>query len=160
VLPNVWLPTTPVVDVMDAGFRDNFGIEGSTRFMNVFHDWIVENTSGVVMLQIRDRKGGEWDYHPQPNNVTEIITKPVLTLQYTWYKMQQFNLNDVLALTERSFGDHFKKITFQYVPGEHEKAVTLNLHLTKSEKLGLYQTLKNDYNTHSFKVFAELCNKK
>lgn len=156
VLPNVWLPTTPVVDVMDAGFRDNFGIEGCTRFVNVFHDWIMENTSGVILLQIRDRKGGEWDYKPEPNNVTEIITKPVLTLQYTWYKMQQYNLNDMLALTERSFGDHFKKITFQYVPGEHEKAVTLNLHLTKSEKLGLYQTLKNEYNTHSFKAFEEL----
>src|ERR1019366_6358914 len=25
VLPNVWLPTKPVIDVMDAGFRDNFG---------------------------------------------------------------------------------------------------------------------------------------
>src|SRR5450432_248951 len=25
VLPNVWLPSEPVIDVMDAGFRDNFG---------------------------------------------------------------------------------------------------------------------------------------
>ena len=26
VLPNVWLPSDPVIDVMDAGLRDNYGI--------------------------------------------------------------------------------------------------------------------------------------
>ncbi len=25
VLPNVWLPSKPVIDVMDAGLRDNYG---------------------------------------------------------------------------------------------------------------------------------------
>ena len=33
VLPNVWLPTTPVIDVMDAGFRDNFGEQTAMSFM-------------------------------------------------------------------------------------------------------------------------------
>jgi len=31
VLPNVWLPTNPVIDVMDAGFRDNFGEMNAIR---------------------------------------------------------------------------------------------------------------------------------
>ncbi|MFM9907988.1 MAG: patatin-like phospholipase family protein, partial [Chitinophagaceae bacterium] len=56
VLPNVWLPTKPVVDVMDAGLRDNFGQETAIRFIQVFNEWIKENTGGVVLLQIRDRK--------------------------------------------------------------------------------------------------------
>ncbi|HUR64866.1 MAG TPA: patatin-like phospholipase family protein, partial [Chitinophagaceae bacterium] len=33
VLPNVWLPSEPVIDVMDAGLRDNFGIETTLRFL-------------------------------------------------------------------------------------------------------------------------------
>ena len=33
VLPNVWLPTTPVIDVMDAGLRDNYGQETAIRFI-------------------------------------------------------------------------------------------------------------------------------
>ena len=54
VLPNVWLPTNPVIDVMDAGFRDNFGEATAIRFLNVFREWMQENTGGVVLLQIRD----------------------------------------------------------------------------------------------------------
>lgn len=36
VLPNVWLPSNPVIDVMDAGLRDNFGQETSLRFIENF----------------------------------------------------------------------------------------------------------------------------
>ncbi|TAG02322.1 MAG: hypothetical protein EAZ44_07410, partial [Cytophagia bacterium] len=42
VLPNVWLPSTPVIDVMDAGLRDNFGQEIALRFVDVFKKWIDE----------------------------------------------------------------------------------------------------------------------
>ena len=61
VLPNVWLPSEPVIDVMDAGFRDNFGEQVGIRFVHVFHDWIQENTRGVLLIQIRDRKTGGWE---------------------------------------------------------------------------------------------------
>ncbi len=48
VLPNVWLPSEPVIDVMDAGLRDNYGPETAVRFVQVFKDWIQKNTAGVV----------------------------------------------------------------------------------------------------------------
>lgn len=38
VLPNVWLPSDPVVDVMDAGLRDNYGQETTLRFLVSFED--------------------------------------------------------------------------------------------------------------------------
>src|SRR3954463_6006658 len=63
VLPNVWLPSDPVVDVMDAGLRDNYGQETALRFIQVFQQWIRDNTSGVVLIHIRDRKTGGWE-HP------------------------------------------------------------------------------------------------
>ncbi|MEM0995311.1 MAG: patatin-like phospholipase family protein, partial [Bacteroidota bacterium] len=47
VLPNVTLPTSPDIEVMDAGYRDNFGHESIARFVSVFQDWIKANTSGV-----------------------------------------------------------------------------------------------------------------
>ena len=61
VLPNVWLPSEPVIDVMDAGLRDNFGQETTLRFLFSFDDWIKENTSGVLIMQIRDRAAGGWE---------------------------------------------------------------------------------------------------
>ena len=61
VLPNVWLPSDPVIDVMDAGLRDNYGQETTLRFLISFQDWIKENTSGVLVIQIRDRSAGGWE---------------------------------------------------------------------------------------------------
>ena len=61
VLPNVWLPTTPIIDVMDAGLRDNYGLETTLRFLTFFEDWIKANTTKVVILQIRDRSLSDWD---------------------------------------------------------------------------------------------------
>ena len=52
ILPTVHLPGTPSITVMDAGFRDNYGILSATRFIQVFQDWIKENTSGVTLVQI------------------------------------------------------------------------------------------------------------
>ena len=60
ILPSVWLPTHPVIDVMDAGLRDNYGQETSLRFLHVFKDWINENTSGVLIIQIRAMQKGSW----------------------------------------------------------------------------------------------------
>ena len=46
--------TKPIVDVMDAGLRDNTDGNHTSFFM--CSEWIQNNTSGVVYIQIRDRK--------------------------------------------------------------------------------------------------------
>ncbi len=156
VLPNVWLPTTPVIDVMDAGFRDNFGEQTATRFINVFKDWLRKNTGGVVLIQIRDRKSGGWDNPYESNDITEIITKPLLLLQYNWYKMQEYNQNDLLSLSEDIMGRSFSKLTFQYEPKNDDEGATLNFHLTNKEKLDIANAIYNENNKQTFSRFRKL----
>src|SRR4030095_6822812 len=156
VLPNVWLPTVPVVDVMDAGLRDNFGQETAVRFMHVFHDWIKENTSGVVLIQIRDRKTGGWEYPFESNNISEIATKPMLLLQFNWYKMQEYNQNDLLSLSQAMMQGHFYKISFQYIPEKEDAGAALNFHLTKGEKKNIAEALKSIHNVDAFSNFKAL----
>ncbi len=150
VLPNVWLPTTPVVDVMDAGFRDNFGEQTAARFFHVFKDWLLQNTGGVVLIQIRDRKTGGWENPYESTDITELITKPLLLLQYNWYKMQEYNQNDLISLTENLMGPTFYKLTFQYVPKNKEEAAALNFHLTKQEKLDIAAGMNSPINQQVF----------
>jgi hypothetical protein len=154
VLPNVWLPTKPVIDVMDAGLRDNYGPETAIRFLQVFRKWIRENTSGVVLVQIRDRKIGGWEYPYTSDNITEIFTKPFLLLQYNWYKMQEYNHNDLLSLTEEAFGPSFRRISFEYVPKKEDAGAALNFHLTKRERKNIREALYSEENTKSFNDFA------
>lgn len=156
VLPNVWLPTQPVVDVMDAGLRDNFGQETAIRFIQVFNEWIKENTAGIVLLQIRDRKTGSWEYPFEANSVSESVTRPMLLLQYNWYKMQEYNQNDILSLTQQVMGKQVYKFTFQYYPKKEEARAALNFHLTKREKQDIAEALESDNNAMAFRKLQKL----
>jgi hypothetical protein len=153
VLPNVWLPSRPVIDVMDAGFRDNFGEMNAIRFLNAFREWLKENTSGVVLLQIRDRKTGGWENPYESNDITEIITKPLLLLQDNWYKMQEYNQDDLLSLAQTGMGFSFRKLVFEYVPRTEDAGAALNFHLTKQEKLNITGSLDNSDNQRAFQQF-------
>jgi hypothetical protein len=155
VLPNVWLPSKPVIDVMDAGLRDNYGPETAVRFVQVFRDWIEENTSGVVMIQIRDRVTGGWDHPYESTDITELFTKPLLILQYNWYKMQDYNQNDLMSLTQGVLGKTFHRITFQYVPVKEDAGAALNFHLTKREKRNIYEALENENNKQCFQLYSK-----
>ena len=156
VLPNVWLPSKPVIDVMDAGLRDNYGQEMAVRFIQVFREWIDENTSGVVLIHIRDRVKGGWDHPYESTNITELFTKPLLLLQFNWYKMQDYNQNDLMSLMHESMGDDFKRISFQYVPQKEDAGAALNFHLTKREKRNIFEALDNANNKACFKEFSKL----
>jgi hypothetical protein len=156
VLPNVWLPSKPVIDVMDAGLRDNFGQETAIRFMQVFEQWIRDNTSGIVFLHIRDRKAGGWEYPFESNNITEVVTKPMLLLQYNWYKMQEYNQNDLLSLSQSLMGNYFHKLSFIYTPEKEDARAVLNFHLSKREKLDIAHALESEYNKNVFVLFKQL----
>jgi hypothetical protein len=156
VLPNVWLPSRPVIDVMDAGYRDNFGEMNTLRFLNAFREWLQENTGGVVLLQIRDRKAGGWENPYESNDITEIVTKPVLLLQDNWYKMQEYNQDDLLSLAQNALGFPFRKLVFQYVPRTEDAGAALNFHLTTEEKLNIMGSLDNTFNQQAFQQFLGL----
>jgi len=156
VLPNVWLPTRPVIDVMDAGFRDNFGELDAVRFLNAFREWLQKNTDGVVLLQIRDRKAGGWQSPYESNDITEIITKPLLLLQDNWYKMQEYNQDDLLSLAQNGMGFPFRKLIFQYVPKTEYEGAALNFHLTREEKQNIAGSLDNTDNRRAFQDFERL----
>lgn len=156
VLPNVWLPSAPIIDVMDAGMRDNFGQESTLRMLNVFQDWIARNTGGVVFIQIRDRKPGEWDEGYDDPSITGMFTKPIMTLQHNWMKMQDYYQEEMVHGAVNGFQFPFKKLTFFYTPSPKQKGAALNFHLTLNEKLDIKRALQSDANTASFNAIMQL----
>lgn len=150
VLPNVWLPTNPIIDVMDAGLRDNFGQETALRFIDKFKDWLQANTSDVVVIQIRDRPLGDWEKPYESKSLISLVTKPFLLLQNNWYKLQDYYQYDQLSYLEKNYGEHFHRICFQYVPQVQEAAASLSFHLTASEKRDIAIAVKNPTNLAEF----------
>jgi hypothetical protein len=154
VLPNVWLPTSPIIDVMDAGLRDNFGQESALRFLEVYKDWIKENTSKVVLIQIRDRSLGDWEKPYDSPDLFSFLTKPFLLLQNNWFKLQDYYQYDQLSYVEHSIGTDFHRICFQYVPERKEAPASLSFHLTAREKMDIRHALSNLTNQREFQKLA------
>ena len=146
VLPNVWLPTNPIIDVMDAGLRDNFGQESTLRFIETFKDWLQANTSSVVIIQLRDRAVDDWDKPLDGNSITSFFTKPFLLLQNNWFKMQDYYQHDAIEYLHRSYGSTFKRVSFQYIPTKEAARASLSFHLTSSEKKDIAASLNDSIN--------------
>lgn len=158
VLPNVWLPSNPVVDVMDAGLRDNYGTETALRFVESFDDWIKENTSGVLLVQLFDRATGGWDHPYQSDNITDHTIKPFLMLQNNWYKLMEYSQNSMLGYYLESPSHSINKIFFRYSPETEESKAALNFHLTKSEKIDIARSLNSADNKANFQKLLQFFN--
>lgn len=155
VLPNVWLPSNPVIDVMDAGLRDNYGEETTLRFLETFEDWIEKNTSGVLIMQIRDRSPGGWDSPYLSDDISDHVTKPFLLLQHNWFKMMEYFQDDMLSYyTKHNKTIH--KVLFEYAADKEENKATLNFHLSKRERKDVVHSITSYANTKSFERALDL----
>ncbi|MBX7083316.1 MAG: hypothetical protein K1X88_29180 [Nannocystaceae bacterium] len=72
ISPAVRLPTIPIVRAADAGYYDPFGVELAARWLEHHADWIVANTRGAVLIQIRD---GDDDVRALPQDEPGVFTR-------------------------------------------------------------------------------------
>ena len=156
VLPNVWLPSKPIIDVMDAGLRDNFGQETTLRFIDHFKEWITANTGGVVVVQLRDRVNDNWQQPLETGSLEDVIIKPATMLQNNWYKLQDYFQGDQYSYFKDSTYTNFHRLTFMYVPEKEEKTAALNFHLTASEKTDVIASFHTSFNQSSLKQLLSL----
>jgi hypothetical protein len=156
VLPNVWLPSDPVIDVMDAGLRDNYGQETGLRFLEFFENWIQKNTRGILIIQLRDRPAGGWDFPYETENIGDHVTKPFLMLQHNWFKTMEYFQNDLLSYYTQNAEHSIHKVTFEYVTEKKEDKAALNFHLTQREKKNIMSSPDFSFNQQSFHKVAKL----
>jgi hypothetical protein len=159
VLPNVWLPSNPVIDVMDAGLRDNFGQETSMRFIDNFKDWIKENTGGVLFIQIRDRSKDNWQQPFETKSVTDMIVTPATMLQHNWFKIQNYYQTDQFGYLANDSALKIYKASLMYIPQKEDKGAALNFHLSAREKRDVVASFSNAVNQAEVKKIAEYLKK-
>ncbi|MBU6158503.1 MAG: hypothetical protein KGP35_05670 [Bacteroidetes bacterium] len=145
VLPNVWLPSEPVIDVMDAGMRDNYGLETPLRFISYFDSWIKEHTSGVILIQIRDhQKNKNTEIKATEHGLGDIWYKPATAVQNNFYMVQDYFQESMLSTLNKSM--EIKRFTFMYEPAANRPGAALNFHLTAQEKKSLKESVTNEGN--------------
>ncbi len=156
VLPNVWLPSQPVIDVMDAGLRDNYGQETTLRFIESFQDWIKENTGGVVIIQLRDRLNDNWQQPYETNSVADMIVTPATMLQHNWYKLQDYFQTDQFSYLVKPNDSSLLRIPIMYKPEKADKGAVLNFHLSAREKRDVKKSFGSSINEGAIKKITAL----
>ncbi len=155
VLPNVWLPSDPVIDVMDAGLRDNFGQETTLRFIENFREWIENNTAGVLIIQLRDRDNEYWDDPFVTNSLSDMIINPVTMLQHNWHKLQHYSQTDQYSYMKATMDSMIIKVSINYIPGKPEQSAALNFHISAREKRDVRNSFKSGRNNEMVNFILE-----
>lgn len=133
ITPIVTLPSEPSIEIMDAGMRDNYGIEVALKFLYEFRNWIETNTSGVVIIQIRDRHK-EFPIEPNPvPTIVNAITRPLGSFYGNLFYMQDFTQNQELEFISSWFDGKIDVVDFE-LKNEIPDKISLSWHLTNREK--------------------------
>ena len=135
VLPNVHLPSAPAIEVMDAGFLDNYGIFSATRFLQVFREWILANTSGAILVQISTSQRIEQIMPSDRNGIIESLVNP-LGIAGKVFVRQQFEFDNSIGFIFDLLGhENFQVIRFICHPSRPEQQeASISYHLTRKEK--------------------------
>lgn len=148
--PNPVLPSEPSTYVMDGGALDNFGVETTLRFLNTFEDWIEKNTSGVVIIQIRDSEKFEEPKASERKTVFARIVDPLETVYSNMENMQDFLTDYRLDEMSTELRGKLQFILFQYAPEKGEEKAAMSLHLTTLDKNKILRSCKSKSNVAAF----------
>jgi len=156
ILPNVWLPTRPGIEAMDAGFRDNYGIGLAVRFNHVFKDWIKENTGGIVILHIRcfDKINqiSKSDYKGILDNLSTPASAATKTTD-----IQDFEQDNALSLLgDIVGGQNINVVRFHYHAVQKKREASVSFHLSKREKLDLLESFYAAENQAALKALKQI----
>ena len=170
ITPNVQLPSIPEMETMDTGLSDNFGIQDALRFTYVFQKWIAENTSGVILITIRDSEKLVEIPPTSPPKIFEKIFTPLKNIYSNWDNVQTIQNEVLFNYMDESMPFDIEKIEFEYAPekvqageltGSQEtmQRASLNWRLTAREKKSILASIYTQKNQQSLlklkEIFAE-----
>jgi len=149
ILPNIYLPSKPHIEVMDSGFRDNFGLKSAIRFIHVFQKWIKENTGGVILLQVRGYGRNKEIKSSDSQGVFDAILNP-LGLAGKILSLQDYDHDTNLGFVFDILGkENFEIIHFTYYSKDEKREPSMSFHLTQREKREILEAIDLKENQES-----------
>lgn len=164
ITPNTTLPTQPPIRIMDAGISDNFGITDAVRFLYSFRDWIAANTSGIVILSIRDSPKVTPVTEEKDNTIIDDFTQPIASVYNNFENFQDITNDNLVGYARTWFQGPIDRIDIQYTPmsyvpilqnmdsiRQHSTRASLSWRLTTREKINVIETMNLEANQQSLK---------
>ncbi len=159
ITPNTMLPTDPALYIMDAGISDNFGLNDAIRFLYAYKEWIAENTSGVVLVSIRDSP----KLSPVPvrkgETLIDAFTQPISSVYNNFENFQDITSDLVIGYSKSWFKNTIERVDIEYqaesfVPvlqkmdsiRKNNPRASLSWRLTTREKQSLIDNINSQKN--------------
>ncbi|MDG2343721.1 MAG: hypothetical protein P8L23_04000 [Flavobacteriales bacterium] len=155
ILPMVVMPTSPKIEIMDAGIRDNYGLSTSLKYLQKFRFWIQNNTSGVVVVQIRDKQKVDEIKDKQSGSLISKLFTPLTNVYSNFLKIQDYNHDNLLQSIDEWYDGSFEMINFNIEQVENEE-ISMSWHLTSKDKTKIYEQLSNEENKKSLEKINQL----
>ncbi|MCS6973415.1 MAG: patatin-like phospholipase family protein [Cyclobacteriaceae bacterium] len=169
ITPNTTLPTEPPIQIMDAGISDNFGLTDAIRFMFAFHEWIEKNTSGVILISIRDSPKLGTIPPQQDQSIVDAITQPISSVYNNFENFQDINSDLLLGHARKWFSAPLHRIDIQYQAENYlpilqgmdsirhtSMRASLSWRLTEREKLSVLENLNSVTNKQQFEKLKNI----
>jgi hypothetical protein len=154
ITPLVNLPSSPTIEVIDAGARDNEGFEIALRYVLKLENWIKENTSGVVFLQIKANRPDEIPIQEPANTNLDQLTKPIGGIVESFHNLQIYNKALLMELVAKESTLDMDVVRFSLFTSSDE--LSLSWHLTEGEKRYVRQAIGAERNREAIDHLRDL----
>ncbi len=173
ITPTISLPSEPSIEIMDAGISDNYGVSDALQFVYVLRDWIEENTSGVVLLIIRDTRKVSPIEEQSSQSLSDRLTYPIASVYNNLGNIQDIVNDSKIELIRSALNQKVEIVELEYntysifregeflLPAreaqmkEIERA-SLSWHLTTREKQNIIQNIERENNQAALRKLGSI----
>lgn len=156
ILPVVELPSMPAMQVMDAGAIDNYGTQTAVKYLYEFRDWFVENTSGVMFIQVRDHSRNDPIQEPKKEGMFSKLTTPLGGGYASMIEAKDMSNDYLLEFVSEWYEGDLEFIPIAYNRQKNEDRASMSWRLTEREKKNIESSLLDPVNQKAFSLIESL----
>lgn len=154
VTPVVTLPSEPPLRAMDAGIRDNYGYRITLAYLLHFREWIAEHTSGVIIVQMRDKQK-ETPVRPMSGSLIGRLFDPVGSVYDNFLRIQDQDY-DLMMQHAGAWADLPIEVVELQLRHDDDDEISLSWHLTAVERSRVLAAVGSPENQRSFRRLQDL----
>jgi hypothetical protein len=167
VSPAVDLPVAPRRRVVDAGYYDNYGVKTAAAWIYHYRQWLMDNTSGVVLLQLRDLASDQRRLSPGDGmdgkdtdrwnlyRGIEWLTGPLTGAASARQSVMSFRNDEQLDSLSNLFNIHKAKDFFTTVVFSFNDEVAMNWYLGPEDVQGIEDSWEEPWNQSALKALQD-----
>jgi len=132
ITPLVNLPAEPSMDLIDAGVRDNEGLEMALRYIRHHDEWLAQNTAGVLILQIKANRPELISFENNPLSTIDRLSRPIDGVVKSFSNLQIYNKALLMDFAREALTTPLEVTRFALF--DETDNISLSWHLTEREK--------------------------